>query len=82
MSIKHYALICHVAPSIVTGFFCVIICAIKIVSRRYDMAIKIRRPAFYKTSNTKNFTDRSEPRKAFWDRYEKMVTENSSVITF
>ena len=46
------------------------------------MAIKIRRPAFYKTSNTKNFTDRSEPRKAFWDRYEKMVTENSSVITF
>ena len=46
------------------------------------MAIKIRRPAFYKISAVKEFTDRTEPRKAFWNRYAKMVSEGSTVITF
>ena len=46
------------------------------------MAIKMKRPAFYKLSATKEFTDRTEPRKAFWNRYAKMVSEGSTVITF
>ncbi|MBR1646709.1 MAG: hypothetical protein IJ685_08030 [Selenomonadaceae bacterium] len=46
------------------------------------MAIKIKRPAFYKISAVKEFTDRTEPRKAFWNRYAKMVSEGSTVISF
>ena len=46
------------------------------------MAIKMKRPAFYKISAVKEFTDRTEPRKAFWDRYAKMVAEGSTVIAF
>ena len=46
------------------------------------MAIEIRRPTFYKISAVKEFTDRDEPRKAFWARYEKMCNEGSTIINF
>ena len=46
------------------------------------MAIKIKRPTFYKTSAKKEFTDRVEPRKIFWDSYTKMLREGSSILTF
>lgn len=46
------------------------------------MAIKIKRPTFYKISAVKEFTDRLEPRKAFWNRYQKMVEDGSTIITF
>ena len=46
------------------------------------MAIKIKRPTFYKISAVKEFTDRVEPRKAFWNSYQKMIEEGSSIIFF
>ena len=46
------------------------------------MAIKIKRPTFYKISAVKEFTDRVEPRKAFWNRYQKMIEEGTSIISF
>ena len=46
------------------------------------MAIKIRRPAFRRISAVKEFTDRTEPRRAFWDRYMKMLGEGSTIISF
>ena len=46
------------------------------------MAIKIRRPTFYKISAVKEFTDRVEPRKAFWNRFAKMCEEGSTIISF
>ena len=46
------------------------------------MAIKIGRPAFYKFSAVKEFTDRDEPIKAFWERYTKMVAEDITIINF
>lgn len=46
------------------------------------MAIKIKRPTFYKISAVKEFTDRVEPLKAFWQRYAKMVAEGSTIISF
>ena len=49
---------------------------------RFDMAIKIRRPVFYKISVVKEFTDRKELCAAFWKRYAKMLDEGSTVITF
>ena len=44
------------------------------------MGIKIKKPA--KIRATREFTDRLEPRKAFWNRYAKMVSDNSTLITF
>ena len=44
------------------------------------MGIKIKKPA--KIRATREFTDRLEPRKAFWNRYAKMVNDNSTLITF
>lgn len=44
------------------------------------MAIVIRKP--FRPSATKEFTDRTEPRRAFWDRYTKMVSEGSTIISF
>ena len=46
------------------------------------MAIKRKRPTDSKPSAVKEFTDRVEPRKAFWSRYAKMVEEGSTIITF
>lgn len=46
------------------------------------MAIKRKRPTDSKPSAVKEFTDRVEPRKAFWTRYAKMVAEGSTIITF
>ncbi|MBQ4403096.1 MAG: tetratricopeptide repeat protein [Selenomonadaceae bacterium] len=46
------------------------------------MAIKRKRPTDFKPSAVKEFTDRVEPRKAFWNRYQKMVDEGSTIITF
>lgn len=36
------------------------------------MAIKIRRPTFYKISAVKEFTDREQPRDIFWKRYAQL----------
>ena len=46
------------------------------------MAVETRRPTFYKISANKEFTDRDEPRKAFWQRYAKMCIEGSTIISF
>ena len=46
------------------------------------MAINIKRPTFYKISAVKEFTDRVESRKAFWNRYTKMIDEGSTIINF
>ena len=46
------------------------------------MAIKIRQPTFYKIPAVKEFTDRVEPRKAFWNRFAKMCEEGSTIISF
>lgn len=46
------------------------------------MAIKRKRPSDFKPTAVKEFTDRVEPRKAFWDRYQKMAAEGSTLITF
>ena len=46
------------------------------------MAIKIKGMTSKKVSAVKEFTDRTEPRKAFWERYMKMVSEGSTIINF
>ena len=48
------------------------------------MAIKIQGPpiAGDNLNVVKEFTDRTKPRRAFWDRYVKMVKEGSTIITF
>ena len=46
------------------------------------MAIKRKRPTDLKLSAVKEFTDRVEPRKAFWNRYAKMAAEGSTIISF
>lgn len=44
------------------------------------MAIAIRKP--FRPSATKEFTDRTEPRRAFWNRYIKMIREGSTIVSF
>ena len=46
------------------------------------MAIIRKRPTDFKPSAVKEFTDRVEPRRAFWKRYKKMTDEGSTIITF
>ena len=44
------------------------------------MAIAIRKP--FRSSATKEFTDRTESRRAFWNGYIKMIKEGSMIISF
>ena len=45
------------------------------------MAIKRRMPEQRRTA-VREFTDRINPREAFWNRYDKMISEGTTIITY